>query len=92
MKEIYDFDAFYETLIGHREEQFAVPGVVCVAEEGSAYSQAYQALMYARLSLTRRFGMEFEDKDLERIMEAVSVIEKEVARGAFQSILLAGDV
>ena len=87
-----DFESFYETLTGHREGKFAVPGVACIAEEGSAYSRAYQTLMEARLSLTRRFGMEFEDKDLERIMEAVSVIEKEAARGAFRSTLLAEDV
>lgn len=85
MKEIFDFNAFYETLIGERIPAMRVPGVVCIAEEGSAYSQAYQTLMDARLSLTQRFDMEFEDKDLERIMEAVSVIEKEAARGAFLS-------
>ena len=85
MKEIYDFDAFYETLIGERIPAMCMPGVVCIAEEGSAYSRAYKTLMDARISLTRRFGMDFEDKDLERIMEAVSTIEKEVARGAFLS-------
>ena len=80
-----EFEVFYETLTGHREGQFALPGVASIAEEGSAYCRAYQTLMDARLSLTRRFGMDFEDKDLERIMEAVSVIEKEVARGVFQN-------
>jgi hypothetical protein len=80
-----DFEEFYETLTGHREGPFAMPGVVNIAEEGSAYSRAYKTLMDARISLTRRFGMDFEDKDLERIMEAVAVIEKEVARGVFQN-------
>ena len=80
------FEDVYETLVGHREAPFAVPGVQSIAAEGSAYSLAYQTLMDARLSLTRRFGMDFEDKDLERIMEAVATIEKEIAEGMFRSI------
>ena len=81
------FEEVYETLVGHREAPYAVPGVQSIAAEGSAYSLAYQALMDARLSLTRRFGMDFEDKDLERIMEAVATIEKETAKGIFQSMV-----
>ena len=79
-----DFEAIYETLIGQRTPETAVPGVETIAGEGSAYSAACETLMDARLSLTRRLGMDFEDKDLERIMDAVSVIEREVAKGMFR--------
>ena len=79
-----DFEAIYETLIGQRIPQTAVPGVESIASEGTAYSEAYQTLMEARMNLTRRFGMDFEDEDLERIMNAIAVIEKEIAKGMFR--------
>lgn len=56
-----------------------------IAGENTAYSKAWQALTDARLSLTRRFDIDFEDKDLEQIMEAVAVIERETALGMFLS-------
>ena len=75
------FEDVYETLVGHREAPFAVPGVQSIAAEGSAYSLAYQTLMDARLSLTRRFGMDFEDK---------AFICEDLISVAFADVLLLG--
>ena len=79
-----DFEDIYETLVGERVPEAAVPGVESIASEGSAYSEAYQSVMEARMNLARRFGMDFEDEDLERIMNAIAVIEKETAKGMFR--------
>ena len=84
MKKSNDFEAIYETLIGQRIPEAAVPGVECIAVPGSPYAAAWETIMEARLSLARRFGMDFEDQDLERIMDAVSVIEREAAKGMFR--------
>ena len=79
-----NFEDIYETLIGLREPEAAAPGVECIALEGTPYANAWQELMDARMRLAKRFGIEFEDEDLERIMEAVAVIEREAALAVFR--------
>ena len=80
-----NFEDIYETMIGQRVPEAEAAGVVSIAGEGTPYSNAWQELMEARISLARRFGMAFEDKDLERIMAAVTVIERETALGMYRT-------
>ena len=73
----------YDSLTGGLAEEYRIDGVEDISAEGTPYSGAYQAIWDARESLCRRYGMDFEDRDLERIMQAVLTIEEEIARYMF---------
>ena len=77
---MYKFEEVYETLVGLRDKMARVPGVEDISAEGTPFAKAYQNLWDSRISLGKRFGVDFEDQDLERIMHAVQEIEKEIAR------------
>ena len=51
--------------------------------QGTEFNDAYEDLAIARENLCERFGMDMEDEDLERIMNAVLTIEREIARHMF---------
>lgn len=87
-----NFEDIYETLIGLREPEAAVPGVESIAVKGTRYSEAWQELMDARIRLAERFGIDFEDADLERIMDAVAVIEREAACAIFHQRVTCGSI
>ena len=83
---MYDFEAIYETIIGQRIPEAAVPDVEDISMDGTSYSAAREALMKARDSLVTRFSMNPEDRDLECILNAVSVMEREAALAVYQAI------
>ena len=84
MEKSFDFEAIYETMIGQRIPEAAVPGVENIADGVTPYSQAWQKLLKSRDSLCRRFRIHPEDKDLEQILNAVTVIEREAALAVYR--------
>ena len=78
-----DFDAIYSTVMGRQGEGFQVSWVDSGFAEDSGIRQAYEELWAARDNLCRRFGLDWEDDDLERIMDAVLTLESDLARRIF---------
>ena len=56
-----------------------------LAREDSDYARAYADFWTARENLCRRFGMDWEDEDLERIMDGVLALEKDLGRRMFDA-------
>ena len=79
-----EFEAIYESLTGQRLPEAAMPGVEDLSREGTPYSRAWQELLSARDSLVRRFGMDPEDRDLERMLNAAMRAERETALGMYR--------
>ena len=84
MEKYDDFEAIYETMIGQRIPEYAVPGVENMADGVTPYSQAWRQLLKSRDALCRRFSIHPEDPDLEQMINAVTTIEREIARGIHQ--------
>lgn len=82
-----DFERIRDSLLGYLRSSSRVPWVEDITRVGTAYDKAYQDLWNARANLCRRFGMDWEDADLEAIMNAVLLLEKDVARGMFDAAM-----
>ena len=74
----------YCTLIGVMQEEFCVPGVENLFEEGSACELAYERMFDAYARLRDRLGVENEDTDVEQIINALRTIEKNVGMKMFE--------
>ena len=79
-----DFEEIYATMTGDRRLNGGVPWVESASVEGTDFERAYRELWMVRERLCRRFGMEWEDGDLERIMNAVMDLSEDVARRMFR--------
>ena len=77
-----EFEDIYLSMTGELEP--GLPWVENAFAEGTECSRAYQELWAARENLCRRFGMDWEDKDLERIMNAVALLEEDFGRRMFR--------
>ena len=82
-----DFERIRDSVLGYLSEPNRLPWVENISREGTAYAQAYQDFWTAREHLCERFQLDWEDEDLERIMNAVLLVEKDVARGMFDAAL-----
>ncbi len=51
--------------------------------DSAIYDRAWQEIYDARGQLCQRFGMSWEDPDLERILNAIVTLEKDVAQRMF---------
>lgn len=80
-----DYEQIRDTVLGYLEEDARLSWADCAAEEGSDLDRAYQQLAAARESLCRRFAIKESDGDLERMMDAVLLLERAVARGMFDA-------
>ena len=78
-----DFESIYLTATGGLVPEARVPWVKEICGEGTPYAQAYRDFWDAREHLTERFPLEWEDEDLERIMNGIMHLEREVARQMF---------
>lgn len=80
-----DFDRIYGTMYAHLVEEYRVPWVQDAWRVDSGINRAYEDFRVAREHLCERFGLDWEDADLERIMNAVLVLEKDVGRRMFDA-------
>lgn len=83
-----DFESVYGSVLGYLTPESRIPWVEDISREGTPYDRACQELWDAREHLCLRFGLDREDGDLERIMNAVLKLEKEAARGVFDAALV----
>ncbi|MGM9660836.1 MAG: hypothetical protein ACI3WQ_09585 [Faecousia sp.] len=82
-----DYETIRDSVLGYLSEAYRVPWAENISREGTAYAQAYQDFWTAREHLCERFQLDWEDDDLELIMNAVLLVEKDVARGMFDATL-----
>lgn len=82
-----DFERIRDSVLGDLEASARVPWAEDLSREGTPYSEAYRTIAEARERLCQRFGIRQEDADWEAIMDAILVLEQEVARGVFQAAL-----
>ena len=76
-----DFDDIFLTVAGELEEE--LPWVRAVSGGGENYEHAWQEIDDAKAHLCERFGMDWEDGDLERILNAVAQLERDVGKRMF---------
>ena len=80
---MHNFEDVYETLLGERLPEYAVPGVENIYETGSACDKAYTRIYQAYGHLCQRLGVADEDPDVEIIINSLLEIQNEVARKMF---------
>ena len=78
-----DFEEIYNTVAGTMSINGGVPWVEDAFAEGTVCSQAYKDFWTAREHLCDRFGLDWEDEDLELFMNGIMCLEKEIARRMF---------
>ena len=78
MKERF-IDTVYQTVIGELQPEYRLPGVEDAFATGGICDQAYEQMCSAYDSLLARLGCANEDKDIETIIYALTVIQKEIA-------------
>ncbi len=76
-----DFEDVYLSAIGERTED--IPWVSAVSGSRDAYDQAWQDIDHARTRLCQRFNLDWEDPDMETLLNGVMVLEKDIARRMF---------
>ena len=78
-----DFDSIYSTMMGNIRICWAVPWVEDSFRSENGISRAYKDFWTAREHLCQRFGLDWEDADLELFMNGILKLEEEVARRMF---------
>ena len=78
------FEKIYMTMSGNIQMSDGVPWVNNAFAEGTAYSQAYEDFWTAREHICTRFGLDWEDEDLERFMNAILNLERDVSIHMFR--------
>ncbi len=76
-----DFESVYFSVTGELTE--ALPWVSGVSGSRDTYDQAWQELDNARARLCQRFSIDWEDPDMEAMLNAILTLEKDVARRMF---------
>ena len=79
-----DFDAFYETLLGLRTREAALPGVDNAFAPGSLCDREYSRMRDAYLRICTRLGAGEEDIDLEELVAAMEAIQRELCRRVYR--------
>ena len=78
-----DFQAIYNSVTGAWKKEYRVPWVENAWKDQSAYQQAYTDFWKARENLCRRFGIDWEDEDLELFMNGILSLEEDLCRRIF---------
>lgn len=78
-----DFERIYMKVTGNLSEDTSLDWVESAFVEGTDFQQAYDTFWEVRESLCRRFGMDWEDGDLERLMEGILSLGRDLARRMF---------
>ena len=78
-----DFELIYLKVTGNLRKEIDLPWVEDAFVEGTDFQQAYDTFWEARENLCRRFGMDWEDEDLERFMDGLITLERDLAQRMF---------
>lgn len=74
----------YHTLLGVIKEEFCVPGVENLFEEGSMCEDLYNETLAAYERLRNRLGVANEDCDVEIIINSLMTIEQVISMKMFE--------
>lgn len=80
----HDFEKIYYTMTGDLLPECCVPWVEDAFVEGTVYNQCYKNFWIAREHLCERFGMEWEDDDLELFMNSIMDLGEDIAKRMFR--------
>ena len=78
-----DFEMIYMKVTGDLGEDISLPWVEDAFVNGTGFKQAYDAIWKARDGLCRRFGLDWEDQDLEGLMAGITDLERDLAQRMF---------
>ena len=78
-----DFQKLYNSVNGSLRQEFRVPWAGSVWEEETEYQKAYADFWTAREHLCQRFGIDWEDMDLELFMNGALALEEDICRRMF---------
>ena len=78
-----DFELIYMKVTGDLREDISLPWVENAFVDGSAFKLAYETIWKGREGLCRRFGLDWEDQDLEGLMTGITDLERDVAQRMF---------
>ena len=79
-----EFDDIYETLLGERLPEYAVPGVENAFGPGGFCDEKYAEMRSSYERLCLRLGAGDEDDDVEIIINSLMEIQKEIAGRMFR--------
>ena len=77
-------EAIYDTLTGELCEEYCVPGVENLFEEGSECMACYGRILEAYGRLCSRLGVKDEDADVEIIVNAFMELERKISFQMFR--------
>ena len=80
---MHEFEPIYQTMMGQLRKKSEVPGIENAFETPSDIAQAYRDIRTARENLCARCGLAPDDSDLEKIMDSLLTLEKDIARRMF---------
>ena len=78
-----DFELIYMKVTGNLREDISLPWVEDAFVEGTDFKRAYDTIWNAREGLCRRFGLDWEDGDLEGIMAGITDLKRDLAQRMF---------
>ena len=79
-----DFDAFYESLLGLRTGEAALPGVENAFAPGSLCDREYGRMRESYLRICERLHAGEEDTDLEDLVAAMEAIQRALCRRIYE--------
>lgn len=78
-----DFQKIYQSMTGQLKQEHRVPWVPNAWKEDTGFKRAYEDFWTAREHLCHRFGIDWEDPDLELFMNGSMDLEEDVCRRMF---------
>ena len=81
------YEDIFATVTGHMLPEYALDWVENGGVPGQDYYQVYEQLWEGRQELCDRFGLDWEDPSLEKIMRSVTDLEFALARRMFRAAL-----
>lgn len=79
-----DFQAIYDSMHGYLKKEYRIPWVKNVWEEETGFKLAYDDFWTVREHLCQRYGIDWDDEDLERIMNGIMNLDEDLCRRMFQ--------
>ena len=79
-----NFETIYHIVSGDTEAEPPFRWVEDASQPGTGFDRAYQDFWTAREHLCQRFGIDFEDDDLELFMNGILTLSRDIAERMFR--------
>ena len=78
-----DFETLFNSIHGYLSKEARASWTKNMWEEASEYNKAYTDFWTARTHLCERFGIEWDDPDLELFMNGITEMDEDLCRRMF---------